>query len=106
MRKLSERSSQYELDQVSLLDWAQNMWGYAQTSQVVHFNDRLRLFGIIVTIPRNLPFFVQLVEGVGSKNVLDGKSLSPKERYQQLTFDFGNDLIKIVLSPNATDVDG
>ena len=106
MRKYSEHSKTYELDQTSLLDMLQNVWGYAQQSQVIHFNDRLRLFGIIMSQPRNRPLFERLASGVANKNVLDDNALQPKQIFQKLTFDFCNELIHVDLPPNSIDVEG
>ena len=43
------------------------MWEYPQQNKVVHFNDRLRLFGLIMTIPRNRPLYERLAGGLQIK---------------------------------------
>ena len=106
MRQIRERSQKYELDQNRLLDMLANVWGQAQPKNVVHFNDRLRLFGILMSIPSNRQYFERLASGVADKNVLDDIAMQPKSIFQKLTFDFCNDLIKVQLPPNAVDVDG
>ena len=106
MRKFSEQSKKYELDQNRLLDMLTNVWGQAQPKNVIHFNDRLRLFGILMSIPSNRPLFERLASGVADKNVLDDIGMQPKNIFQKLTFDFCNDSIQVQLPPNSIDVEG
>ena len=106
IRKLNTDNNRYELDQFTLLDMLQNVWGYAQPSQIIHFNDRLRLFGLIMTIPKNRPLFERLALGVTHKNVLDDVAMQPKKIFQDLTFDFCNELLRVELPKNSVDVDG
>ena len=106
MRKFSEQTKKYELDQNRLLDMLTNVWGQAQPKNVIHFNDRLRLFGILMSIPSNRPLFERLASGVADKNVLDDIGMQLKNIYQKLTFDFCNDSIKVQLPPNSIDVEG
>ena len=106
MQRLNSNSNRYELDQIQLLDMLQNVWGYAQPSQIIHFNDRLRVFGLIMTLPKNRAYFERLALGVTSKNVLDDGSMQPKHIFQELTFDFCNELIRVELPKNSVDVEG
>ena len=55
------------------------MWGQSAPSKVLHFNHRVRLFGIIMTIPKNRPYLERLVKGVANKNVLDNVYFNPKK---------------------------
>ena len=63
MRKLLDSSKKYKLDQNIILDMLSNVWGYPTQNKVVHFNNRLRLFGLIITIPRNRPYYKRLAGG-------------------------------------------
>ena len=94
MRKYNDNSKKYELDQDKLLVFLQNMWGQSSPNKVLHFNDRLRLFGILMTTPSNRPLFERLAKGVADKNVLDDDSFHPKNIFQKLTWDFSNESIK------------
>ena len=78
MRKMNEQSKKYELDQNRLLDMLSNVWGQAQPKNVIHFNDWLRLFGILMSIPSNRPLCERLTAGVADKNVLDDTRMQPK----------------------------
>ena len=106
MQKLNSNNNHYKLDQLRILDMLQNVWGYAQPSQIIHFNDRLRVFGLIMTLPKNRVYFERLALGVTSKNVLDDGSMQPKQIFQELTFDFCNELIRVELPNNSVDVEG
>ena len=83
-----------------------NVWGQAQPKNVVHFNDRLRLFGVLMSIPSNRPLFERLASGVADKNVLDDIGMQPKNIFQKLTFDFCNDSIQVQLPPTSINVEG
>jgi len=106
MRKFSDTTKKYELEQNDVLKFLLNMWGQSTPNKVLHFNNRLRLFGIIMTIPRNRPYFERLAKGVVNKNVLDDDDFNLKNIYQRLTWDFSNDSIIVELPTNAVDVAG
>ena len=106
MCKLNTDNNRYELDQFTLLDMLQNVWEYAQPSQIIHFNDRLHLFGLIMTISKIRPIFERLALGVTHNNVLDDVAMQPKKLFQDLTFDFCNELARVELPKNSVEVDG
>ena len=105
-RKLNSDTRRYELDQVKLLIMLQNIWGQSLSTQAIHHDDRLWLFGMIMLLPQNCQMFERLAEGVCNCGVLDDPSLSPKHIFTKLAFDFNNDAIDIHLPPNASDVKG
>ena len=72
-----------------------NVWGQVQPKNVIYFNNRLRLFGILMSIPSNRPLFERLASGVTDKNVLDDIGMQPKNIFQKLTFDFCSDSIQV-----------
>ena len=78
MRKYSNDTLKYELDQNDLLDFLLNMWGQSAPSKALQFNDRVCLFGIIMTITKNCPYFELLAKGVANKYVLDDVDFNPK----------------------------
>ena len=84
----------------------QNIWGQSLSSQAIHPDDRLRLFGLIMSLPQNRSIFVRLAKGITNRGVLDDPSLSPKHIFTKLAFDFNNDAIQIHLPTNASDVNG
>ena len=71
MRKYNDTTKKYELDQNKVLEILLNMWGQSSPSKILHYNDRVCLFGILMTIHRYCTYFKRLAEGVGNKNVLD-----------------------------------
>ena len=106
MRKFDESKKEYELEQGEVLTFLHNMWSQGAPSKVLHHNDRLRLFGILMSIPGNRAYFERLALGVADKNVLDDDSFHPKNIFQKLTWDFCNESIRVDLPSNAVDVDG
>ena len=106
MRKFVESKNVFELEQGEILTFLYNMWSQGAPSKVLHHNDRLRLFGILMSIPGNRAYFERLALGVPDKNVLDDDSFHPKNIFQKLTWDFCNESIQVDLPSNAVDVDG
>jgi len=94
MPQYCDIAKEYQLDQVLLLDYLNNMW--RQSS----------LFGILMTIPEHRLLFERLTNGVANKDILDDDAFHPKNIFQKLTWDFCNDFIKVVFPSNCTDVDG
>ena len=106
MRKYSESKKEYELDQGEVLFFLHNMWSQGAPSKVLHYNDRLRLFGMVMNIPSHRPLFERLALGVANKNVLDNDCFHPKNIFQKLTWDFCNESIRVDLPSDAVDVEG
>ena len=106
MRKYNDNTSVYELEQKVLLGQLQNVWGYAQPSNLLHHNDRLRLFGILMILPHNLAMYKHLSEGIKNRAVFDDPQMLLKSIFTKLAIDFNNDDYAIVLPSNATDVEG
>ena len=83
----------------------QNIWGYAQPSQHLHDNDRLRLLGVLMTL-RNRALYEQLAEGITNRSVLDDPAPLIKHIFQRLTFNFNNNDVKVDFPPTTEDVNG
>ena len=106
MRKYDPNTGSYKLDQCVLLGQLENVWGYAQPSTQLHHNDRLRLFGLLMTVPHNLAAYTRLGEGIKNRAVFDDPNMNPKAIFAALAVDFNNDDIMVELPVNASDVDG
>jgi len=78
MRKYNDATKKYELDQNKVLEILLNIWDQFSPSKVLHCNDRVRLFGIPMTIPRNHTYFERLAKSIGNKNILDDDAYNPK----------------------------
>ena len=83
MRKYNETSSLYKLDQKVLLGKLQNVWGYVQPSNLPHHNDRLPLFGVIMTLPHNLAIYECLSEGIKNRAMFDDPKMQLKKYLQK-----------------------
>jgi len=58
-----------------------------------------------MTIPGHRLIFERLMKGVGNKDILENGAFHPKNILQNLTWDFSNESIKVVIPSNCTDVD-
>ena len=103
LRKRSD-SGQYTLSQTKILELLSNQWGTGSPSTELHHNDRVRGFGILMTIPENREYFQRLAEGVTSRRHIDDPEFSLKQIYQSLAFAFNNESIKIVLPSELFDL--
>lgn len=99
-------NNKYHYDQDRLVNQLHGMWGNDNVSVSVHPNDKLRLFGLIMSIEENRPLFERLACGATERYQLDDASLSLAAIFRKLSFQFGNEDIVITLPPNAPDVQG
>ena len=106
MRKYNDQTQLFELEQTVLLGQLQNVWGYAQPPTQLHHNDRIRLFGILMTLPHNLAMYTRLAEGINNRAVFDDPKMHPKQMFTKMAQDFNNDDLVITLPTNASDVEG
>ena len=104
LRKRTD-SGQYTLSQTKILEMLSNQWGAGSPSTELHHNDRVRVFGILMTIPENREYFQRLAEGVTSRRHIDDPEFSLKQIYQSLAFTFNNESIKIVMPSESFDLD-
>ena len=88
MKDFSDTTKKYELNQNDVIKFLLNMWGQSTPNKLLHFNDMLALSCIIITIPRNRPYFEGLAKGVVIKNVFDDDDFNPRNINQRLTCDF------------------
>ena len=104
LRKRNE-NGKYILSQFTILQVLSGQWGKGAPSTELHHNDRVRLFGILMTIPENREYFQRLAEGVTSRRHIDDPEFSLKQIYQTLAFSFNNESIQIVLPSESYDLD-
>ena len=81
------------------------MWGASTVNLTPHPNDRLRLFGLLMTLPRLLPHFQRLCDGITARDQLDSVELSSKQIYADIRFAFNNDEIVVKLPDAASDLE-
>ena len=95
----------YHLCQDRLLNMLQNVWGTSAVDLTPHPNDRLRLFGILMTLPRLRPHFQRLCDGITVRDQLDSAELSLKQIYADIRLAFNNDEIVVKLPEAASDLE-
>lgn len=104
LRKRNENGD-YALSQDFILNGLSIMWGAGIPSTELHHNDRVRLFGILMTVPENREHFQRLAEGPTSRRHLDDPEFSLKQIYQKLVYSSDNELVQIVFPPKSLDLD-
>lgn len=104
MRQLEDNV--FKLEQTRLIETLHGVWGTDSGTLGLHANDKIRLFGILMTLEKNRPQFQRLAEGVKERAQMDSPELSISGIFTSLLFDFGNEDIVIELPENAADVDG
>ena len=94
------------LDQRRLIDTLHGLWGSTSGVLGLHDNDKVRLFGILMSLEKNRLKFQRLAEGVTERSQMDSPELSVSGIFTSLLFDFCNEDIVIELPENAADIEG
>ena len=102
VRKL--QNDEYHLDQSMVLDMCSNMWGAARPANTIHHNDRVRVFGVIMTLPENRDLYGRIANGPNARNQIDSVEYHPKQIFQSIALGFNNEDIVIELPPDAYDL--
>lgn len=103
LRKKND-SGQFVLDQGFFVSILENGWRASAVDTIPHHNDRVRLFGIIMTLPQFRETYQVLGQGITSRAALDDTALHLPELFQQLAFAFNNEDIQVILPSNAYDL--
>lgn len=98
--------SKYELDQIQFLYLLKNQWGGERPAAVMEDNDRIRLFGLLLSRESNHHIAERLAGGIKDKARLDDPSCSPHACYQLLAMEFNDERIKVDLHHHAIDIEG
>jgi len=75
MRKLV--NDEYVLDQDRVIDMLSSVWGSVDISVTIHHNDRVRIFGIVMTDDKNWYMYQRLTDGCTARHDIDDPSYSP-----------------------------
>jgi hypothetical protein len=103
LRKQREDGA-YFLDQCTFVHMFQSVWGSNSVDQTPCPNDRIRIFGIMMTIPTFKPHFQRLCDGITTRAQLDSSELSINQIYVDLALAFNNEEIVINLPEDAYDL--
>ena len=63
----------FVLDQSCVLGMFSNMWGASRPVNILHFNDRVHLYGILMSHPSNRHIYQRLAKGVTSRRHIEGE---------------------------------
>ena len=103
LRKMND-GGKYVLDQQHFIGQLENVWGANAIDTAPHHNDRVRVFGIIMTLPEFREIYQKLAEGVKERYAIDDPSLNFPEMFQNIAFAFNNEKILVTLPDGAFDL--
>ena len=94
------------MDQSRTIGILSNIWGSVRPAAIIHHNDRVRVFGIVMTIEENCYMYQRLAEGCTIRQYIDDPNFSPKQIFQTIAFSYNNESIHIKFPDDIDDVDG
>ena len=104
MRELNVRGD-YTLNQSVIIHTFHSIWGGNNIDGAPHHNDRLRLFGILMSKPDFREHIERLTEGVNSRAALDNPSLSLKQIFVEAALAFNNEDIIVDMPDESMDLE-
>ena len=81
------------------------IWGKDSISLAPHPNDRVRLYGIVMSIPQYRFVLQRLCDGVTSRDALDNPELSLKQIFVDIVLAFNNEELKVIFPDEAYDLE-
>ena len=103
--RTKEEGGKYVLDQKRVVQMLETFWGSKAVDTTPHVNDRLRLFGILMTNIEFRPMLQRLSDGVVNREQLDNPELSLKQMFMNLALAFNNEEVVITLPDDAFDLE-
>ena len=94
----------FVLDQTRVLSMFSNMWGASLPVNILHFNNRTRLYGIIMSVPSNRHINQRLAEGVTSRRHIDNLTYSVRQMFQDLVLQFNDERVAVAMPPDFDDL--
>ena len=97
----------FELNQERILRNLSSTWGEARPAALLHHNDRVRVYGIVMSLPSNREMYDRLAAGASKNRALvDNPIHHLKEIYQSIRLSFNNHDIELTLPTDALDIIG
>ena len=98
----------YILDQCRVLSMLSNVWGGENSGNdtTMHHNDRIRIYGLVMSMDIHRGMFQRLAEGCITRQHLDDPAFSLQQIFQTIAFAFNNEKMIIKLPNDACDVGG
>ena len=94
----------FVLDQTRIISMFSNMWGASRPVNILHFNDRVRLYGIIMSIPSNRHIYQRLAEEVTSRRHIDDPTYSVRQMFQNIVLQFNDERVAVAMPPDFDDL--
>ena len=101
-----DSNGKYILDQRNFIGTLERMWGDSRADDKPHHNDRVRVYGLIMTRPENREMYQRLAEGVTNRKHLDDPSLGLKQLFQNVALEFSNEEVMVELTEEAMYLSG
>ena len=99
LRKEDEEGN-FVLEQTRILQMLSNMWGASKPVNTLHYNDRVRVYGIIMAIPANRHIYQRLAEGCTTRRHLDDPVFNLKQMFQNVALQFNDERLIVELPPD------
>ena len=96
----------YTLSQDHPLIMRSNMCRRSKPVASIHSNDKVRVYGIVMSISENRPWYERLSEGCTIRNHVDDPAFSSKEIFQNIATSFNNYTIIIDFPVDTYDLPG
>lgn len=77
------------------------MWRLAKPVNIIHFNNQVRLHGLIMSIAANRHISQQSADGCTARIHVDDPVFNSKEIFQTLALQCNNDRMKVDLPPST-----
>ena len=98
-------NGRYKLDQEMFINLLFENWGGVHAVSQIVDNDKLRVFGLLLTKEKNKYILERLAEGIKNRNQLDDSMYSLKEMFQTLVLDYNNEEVVVDLPTDAEELD-
>ena len=107
LRKVDTNGT-YFLYQGRVLSMLESVWGGENSGYdpAMHHNDRIRVYGLVMSIDIHCCIFQRLAKGIGDCIHLNDPAFSWPQIYQTIVFTFNNDKMIVKLLNEACDVGG
>ena len=90
----------FVLEQKNIILFLKQIWGTNSISLGPHPNNRIRLYGILMTKLSFRPALQRLCDGVINRDVLDNPEVSLKQIFVELALAFNNEEVVVDYLPN------
>ena len=85
-----KKDDEHVLDHNRIIGILSNVWGSVWPAATIYYNDRVRVFGIIMPNEENRYIYQRLAEGYTTRQSIDDPNFSRKQIFQTIAFSYNN----------------